>query len=75
MFLHLIVLLAFLLPILIGIFYPGLSKYDELLGIQSLPYGPLRVALGAILIPFGIFFVAISNFALLDRGHGQEVFS
>ena len=74
MFLHFIAFVAFLLPVLIGIFYPGLSKYDDLLGIQSLPYKPLRVAFGAILIPIGIFFVAISNFALLNHGHGQAAF-
>ena len=74
MILHFIGLVAFLLPVLIGIFYPGLSKYDDLLGIQYLPYRPLRVAFGAILIPIGIFFVAISNYALLDHGHGQAAF-
>lgn len=74
MFLHFIALFAFLLPVLIGIFYPGLSTYDDLLGIQSLPYKPLRVAFSVILIPIGIFFVAISNFALLDHGRGQAAF-
>ena len=74
MFLHFIALVAFFLPILIGIFYPGFSKYDDLLGIQSLPIKPLRVAFGAILIPIWIFFVAISNLALLDHSHGQAVF-
>lgn len=74
MALHFIAFVAILLTVLIGIFYPGLSAYDELLGIQSLPYRPLRAAIGAILIPFGIFFVAISNFALLNHGHGQAAF-
>jgi protein-S-isoprenylcysteine O-methyltransferase Ste14 len=74
MALHFIAFVAILLTVLIGIFYPGLSAYDEFLGIQSLPYRPLRAAIGAILIPFGIFFVAISNFALLNHGHGQAAF-
>ena len=74
MFIHFIAFIAFGFPVLIGIFYPGLSAYDDLLGIQSLPYKLLRVAFGAILIPIGIFFVAISNFALLDHGHGQAAF-
>ena len=74
MLLHFIAFCTFLLPLLIGIFYPGLSTYDELLGIQSLPYSPLRVAFGAILVPIGIFFVAVSNFALLEHGHGQAAF-
>ena len=74
MALHFIAFVAFLLPVFIGIFYPGLSTYDELLGIQSLPYKPLRAAVGAILIPIAILFVAISNFALLNYGHGQAAF-
>lgn len=72
--LHFIAIVAFFLPVIIGIFYPGLYKYDDLLGIQSLPYRHLRVVFGAILIPIGIFFVAISNFALREKGHGQAAF-
>ncbi len=74
MALHFIVFVTFLLPVLLGIFYPGLFAYDDLLGIKSLPYKPLRVTLGVILIPIGIFLVAISNFALLNHGHGQAAF-
>ena len=74
MLLHFIAFCTVLLPILIGIFYPGLTHYDELLGIQSLPYSPLRVAFSAILIPIGIFFMAVSNFALFEYGHGQAAF-
>ena len=74
MFIHFIAFIAFGFPVLIGIFYPGLSRYDDFLGIQSLPYRVLRVTLGAILIPIGIFFVGISHFALLHDGHGQAAF-
>ena len=74
MALHFIAFVAFLLPVLFGIFYPGLSTYDELLGIQSLPYRPLGVAFGAILIPIGIFFIVFLHFALLEHGHGPAVF-
>ena len=74
MALHFIAVVAFFLPVLIGIFYPGLTKYDELLGIQSLPYRPLGVALGVIFIPVGIFFVVFSNLALIEKGHGQAAF-
>ena len=71
--LHLIVV-SLLLTVIIGIFYPGLYGYDNLLGIKSLPYKPLRVSCGAILTPIAIFFVAISNFSLFNHGHGQAAF-
>jgi protein-S-isoprenylcysteine O-methyltransferase Ste14 len=74
MLFHFIAIVSFLLPVLIGIFYPGLFAYDDLLGIQSLPYKPLRVAFGVILVSIGIFFVAVSNFVLLYHGHGQAAF-
>ncbi|VTR71263.1 conserved membrane hypothetical protein [Desulfosarcina cetonica] len=74
MTLHFIVVVALFLPVLIGIFYPGLTKYDELLGIQSLPYRAIGIALGVIFIPIGIFFVAVSNLALMEKGHGQAAF-
>lgn len=74
MALHLIAVVALLLPVVIGIFYPSLSMYDALLGIQSLPYRSLRIAFGALLIPIGVFLVAGSNFALLNHGHGQAAF-
>jgi protein-S-isoprenylcysteine O-methyltransferase Ste14 len=72
--LHFIAIVALFLPVLIGIFYPGLTAYDELLGIQTLPYRTIGVSLGVIFIPIGIFFVAVSNLALKEKGHGQAVF-
>jgi hypothetical protein len=59
--LHFIAIVALFLPVLIGIFYPGLTTYDEPLGIQTLPYRTIGASLGVIFIPIGIFFVAVSN--------------
>ena len=74
MALHFIAFIAILLPVMIGIFYPGLTSYDDFLDIPSLPYRPLAVVLGVVLIPIGIFFVAVSTLALLEHGHGQAAF-
>jgi protein-S-isoprenylcysteine O-methyltransferase Ste14 len=74
MALHFIIFVTFLIPVLMGIFYPGIFAYDDLLGIKSLPYKPLRMTIGVILIPIGIFLVVISNFALFNHGHGQAAF-
>ena len=74
MALHFIAIVALFIPVLIGIFYPGLTTYDELLGIQSLPYRAIGIPLGVIFIPIGIFFVAFSNLALIEKGHGQAAF-
>ena len=69
--LHTITIFTFLLPVLIGIFYPGLTAYDVILDISPLAYRPLFVVCGVILIPPGLFFVFTSILALSEKGHGQ----
>lgn len=72
--LHTITVFTFFLPVLIGIFYPGLTSYDTILGIPSFPSRPIIVLCGVILIPMGLFFVFISIFALFEKGCGQPAF-
>ena len=43
--LHAITLITFFFPVFIGIFYPGLTTYDSILGISSLAYIPLSIIL------------------------------
>jgi protein-S-isoprenylcysteine O-methyltransferase Ste14 len=66
--------LTYILPLIIGIFYPGLKHYDVMLGIPHLPFSLLFVAVAAIILPIGIFFIAATIFALGDRGQGQPGF-
>jgi protein-S-isoprenylcysteine O-methyltransferase Ste14 len=65
---------TYILPLIIGIFYPGLKRYDVMLGIPHLPFPLLFVAVAAIILPIGIFFIAATMFALGDRGQGQPGF-
>lgn len=69
--LHHIGLFAFLLPIVIGTFYPGITYYDKILGIQSLPYRPLLVTIGILLAPISIFYIFVSCLGIGGLGQGS----
>jgi len=71
---HGITVVTYILPLLIGIFYPGLKHYDVLLGIPLIQFSLVFVAVGAIILPIGIFFIAATMLALGDRGQGQPGF-
>jgi protein-S-isoprenylcysteine O-methyltransferase Ste14 len=58
----------------LGMLYPGLTRYDALLGIPSLPLPPLTVALGAVLLLVGLYLMVVSNLALRRLGHGANAF-
>ena len=70
MILHHIGLFTFLLPIVIGIFYPGVTAYDKILGIPSLPYRSLALTIGILLVPFSIFFIFTSCLGIFGLGLG-----
>lgn len=70
MVLHHIGLFAVLFPLVIGIFYPGVTAYDKILGIPPLPFRTLTVAIGVILVPFSIFFLFTSLIGIGGLGHG-----
>jgi protein-S-isoprenylcysteine O-methyltransferase Ste14 len=58
----------------LGMLYPGLTRYDALLGVPSLPLRPLTVALGGVLLLVGLYLLAVSNMALRRLGHGANAF-
>ncbi len=74
MFLHFIAVVTAGLPLLIGIFYPGLTSYDGILGIQSLPYKRLAGVLGVILLLIGFILFIVSNLVLQGVGDGRAAF-
>ncbi len=74
MFLHFLGVVVLLLPLFIGIFYPGLTSYDGILGIQSLPYKRLAGAFGVILLLIGIILFIVSNLVLKEAGDGRAAF-
>lgn len=70
MILHHIGLFAVMFPLVIGIFYPGVTAYDKILGIPSLPFRPLAVTIGAVLVPASVFFLFTSLIGIGGIGHG-----
>ena len=61
-------------PFVVGLFYPGLTHFDELVGWKSLPWKPLFLALGIILAIPGLYFMGITNKLLRALGSGANAF-
>lgn len=61
-------------PPLIAIFYPGLTHFDALLGLTSLPFKPFFLALGIILAIPGLYFLGVTNKLLRALGSGTNAF-
>jgi len=61
-------------PLLISIFYPGLTHLDELIGLNPLPLKPFFLITGIILAIPGLYFLGISNKSLRALGSGANAF-
>lgn len=61
-------------PGMIGFFRPGLTHYDELLGIPSLPFRLVDSIVGAVLLLVGLFLLIITNRLLAKVGKGAAAF-
>ena len=61
-------------PPLIGIFYPGLTHFDELLGLNPLPWRTIFLVLGIIVAIPGLYFLGITNKLLRALGSGANAF-
>jgi protein-S-isoprenylcysteine O-methyltransferase Ste14 len=61
-------------PPLIGIFYPGLTHFDGLLGLNPLPWRTTFLVLGIILAIPGLYFLGITNRLLRALGSGANAF-
>lgn len=62
------------LPESIGIIYPGLTSFDDLLGLTSLPFAGHRMAIGGGAFFIGIYYLVVSNLALKALGSGFAAF-
>ena len=71
---HLLYWSCLVLPGLAGIVYPGLTHYDELLGLRSLPMRPLAFGVGAVLFLAGFALLVSSSRALAKLGRGAAAF-
>jgi protein-S-isoprenylcysteine O-methyltransferase Ste14 len=72
--LHTLFFVALVIPGGLGVLYPGLARYDTLLGIPRLPLRPLTLGLGGVLVLAGLYLLFVSNVALRRLGHGANAF-
>lgn len=61
-------------PLFIGLFYPGPTHFDELAGLNPLPWRTFFLILGIILAIPGLYFLAITNKLLRALGSGANAF-
>jgi protein-S-isoprenylcysteine O-methyltransferase Ste14 len=71
---HLLFWVALILPGALGIIHPGLTHYDELLGVSGLPGARLWIPAGAALACVGIGLMVAANRALMRTGRGAAAF-
>ena len=71
---HFFLIFAVIIPMSAGFTDPGLNYYDELLGIPSLPFQTILLAVGVVMMLIGFGFFAISIVVLFDHGEGLLAF-
>ena len=72
--LHLLFWAGVVPPAALGIFYPGLTGFDQALGLSPLPQHPLVPAIGALGLLVGVYLFVVSNIALGLSGDGASAF-
>ncbi len=71
---HFLFFAGMVAPPIIGVFYPGLTRFDELAGLKSLPWKPFFLVLGIILAIPGLYFMGVTNKLLRALGRGANAF-
>lgn len=61
-------------PPLVGLFYPGFTHFDELVGWQSLPLKPYFLVVGILLAIPGFYLLGMTNKLLRSFGSGTNAF-
>ncbi len=61
-------------PFLVGLFYPGLTHSDELIGLRSLPWKPFFLIMGILLAIPGLYYLGMTNLLLRKLGSGANAF-
>jgi len=62
------------LPGTTGIIYPGLTHFDEIVGLPSLPARPVALGVGLVGFLFGLALTLASQMALRKLGEGTNAF-
>lgn len=71
---HFFFFVGLVAPPLIAIFHPGLTCFDALLGLPSLPFKPFMLVLGILLAIPGLYFLTVTNKLLRALGSGTNAF-
>lgn len=71
---HALFWFGLVLPGAVGFFYPGLTAYDELLGMPNLPVRPVWIAAGIVSLSAGLVLVVSANRFLIKKGRGTAAF-
>jgi protein-S-isoprenylcysteine O-methyltransferase Ste14 len=71
---HALYWLGMMVPEYVGVVWPGLNHYDELVGLPSLPWPIMRWLVGVPLIALGGFLAVGSIRALKQQGEGMAAF-
>jgi len=59
---------------LVGLFYPGLTHFDETTGLAPLPWRPFFLVLGILVAMPGLYYMGITNILLRKLGSGANAF-
>jgi protein-S-isoprenylcysteine O-methyltransferase Ste14 len=61
-------------PPIVAFFYPGISRFDELVGLNPLPMRPVFLGIGILFAIPGFYFMAVTNKLLRAIGNGTNAF-
>jgi protein-S-isoprenylcysteine O-methyltransferase Ste14 len=71
---HFLFFVFMVAPPFIGMVYPGLTHFDALVGLNSLPWKPFFFIIGIVLAFPGLYFLGITNKLLRSLGSGANAF-
>jgi protein-S-isoprenylcysteine O-methyltransferase Ste14 len=72
--LHLLFFAGYGAPITLGVFTPGLTRLDQIIGLGPLPFKTLFIFLGILLAIPGLYFMVVTNIFLRTLGSGANAF-
>jgi protein-S-isoprenylcysteine O-methyltransferase Ste14 len=72
--LHLLFWMGVLPPAFLGVFYPGLTGFDQELGLNPLPRQATVRLVGTLVCLIGAYLFVVSNVALRSLGEGASAF-
>ena len=61
-------------PFYVGLFYPGLTHFDEVVGLPPLPWKSFFLVLGILLMIFGLYYLGNTSKLLRKLGSGALAF-